>query len=338
MPSKRRRRQEEALPAPAAAPSRPIWIWIVAGLAGFGLLVAVVTLIAAQTGAIGTPRPTEVPLRQPGPVSACRRVPRFATEQGYQRANFATDDRAIIGLKMFDPENPQQIYTHPSWSSAGYLGPLTADLQGNVYVAPVPRINLIDNPINQQNRIYKVDSNTGILALFLELPAAAPSPVENPYGVLGMTIDCETNSLYVSSIAGSDRANERGRIFRIDLKTATVAGIYEGVDAIGVGVFNTARGKRLYFGLARTSEIRSVSLDAQGNFGSDERHELFLNAPGASGVDRARRINFTEGGEMLVNGRQFDFNMVANTFQPLLLYTYRYRLKDDGWDFVRFDP
>jgi hypothetical protein len=153
-----------------------------------------------------------------------------------------------------------------------------------------------------------------------------------------MTIDCETNSLYVSSVAGSDRQHERGRLFRIDLNSGKIAAQYEGVDAIGVGVYNTAHGKRLYFGPARVSEVRSLALDDQGNFAGGERVEFQLDAPNASGNDRARRINFDDQGQMLINGRQFDFNLIANTIQPNLLYIFRYRTIDDGWSFVSFDP
>jgi hypothetical protein len=273
-----------------------------------------------------------------GAVQGCRRVPRFASEQGFRTVTFSTEDRSVLGLKMVDGSDPSRVYRHPSWSSAGSLGPVLADGQGNVYVGPVPRINLVDNPPGLQSRVYRVDSNTGEMKLFADLPVAAPPTPDNAYGVLGFALDCETNSLYVTSVAGSTRAEERGRIFRIDLGSGAVAATLDGVDAIGVGVFNTARGKRLYFGPARVSEVRSIALDASGNFVGEPRVEMALTAPGASGTDRARRITFTDGGEMQVNGRQFDFNMVANTFQPRLLYVYQYQLADDSWKFVSFTP
>jgi hypothetical protein len=336
MPSKRRRTTQNMPPPPAPKPQRG-WLWWAIGSATVLLLGLAIGAIAVVTNN-APPAPTPVLLRQPGPVNSCRSVPKFATAAGYGSVNFATDDRAIMGLKMYDPAQAENIYRHPSWANAGFLGPLVADGLGNVYVAPVPRINLIDNPPANQNRIYKVDTNTGEMKLWLELPSVAPPPVENPYGVLGIAIDCETNSLYVTSVAGSDRVTERGRIYRIDIATTQVAAQFDGIDAIGVGVYNTARGKRLYFGPTRVSEVRSIALDAQGNFVGTERVEFTLSASKASGSDRARRINFTDQNEMLVNGRQFDYNLIANTIQPNLLYVYRYRTIDDGWDFVSFDP
>jgi hypothetical protein len=343
MPSKRRRNRDTKPPAPtqrqAAAASRAgsARLWIIGGVVML-VLVGALAVVAIQRGAGAAAQPTAGPLGLPGPVNDCRKVPRFATAAGYELASFATDDRAVMGLKMFDPNSPERIYRHESWDDAGYLGPLSADGQGNVYVAPVPRISLVDNPPEIQNRVYKVDSNTGVMSLFVEMPAATPPSPENPYGVMGMAIDCETNSLYVTSIAGSTRDAEHGRIYRVDLASGAAIPVLENIDAIGVAPFNTARGKRLYYGLARASEIRSVALDAAGNAVGSDRSELMLDAPGASGADRARRLTFTEASELVVNGRQFDYNLVANTYQPLLRYTYRYRLSDDGWDFVRFEP
>jgi hypothetical protein len=312
------------------------WVWLAIGGT---LVVAALVIIGAlvlQPGAAGsTPA---APVSRIGQVQGCRRVPRFAAAQGFRSATFSTEDRAVVGLKMVDGADPSRVYRHPSWSSAGSLGPVLADGQGNIYVAPVPRINLLDNPPELQNRIYRVDSASGEMSLYADLPAAAPPTPENVYGVLGLALDCETNSLYATSVAGSTRSEERGRIFRVDLGSGVVTSTFDGVDAIGVGVFNTARGKRLYFGPARVSEIRSVALDAAGNFTGEERVELPLTAPGASGTDRARRITFTDAGEMQVNGRQFDFNMVANTLQPRLLYVFQYQLADDSWKFVSYTP
>ncbi len=339
MPSKRRRKQTANVPsAPAVATRQSAgrgWIWWAIG-GGVLLIIGLIVAAALTQRVGGTASATATPAIQAGPVSNCRKVPRFATAAGYKTVNFATDDRTVNGLKMVDGSDPNNIYRHPSWMMAGNLGPILADGQGNVYAGPVPHINLIDNPPEQQNRLYKVDSNTGVMALFLELPGAAKPSIENSYGVMGLALDCETNSLYVSSVFGSDRTTEQGRIFRINLATGTIATQYDGTDAFGIGVYNTLHGKRLYFGSARMPEIRSIALDNKGDFVGSERFEFVLTAPGASGTDKARRIGFTEQGEMQINGRPFDFNLVANTFQPRLLYTFRYRMQDDGWEYQSF--
>ncbi len=334
--SKRKRQDRTSRPELAQAqPARRVpWLWLaVGGTLAIAVAIIALALVVRPDAASATPTPA---VWRIGQVQGCRRVPRFAAKQGFGSVTFSTEDRTTTGLKMIDGGDPNHVYQHPSWASAGALGPVLADGQGNLYLAPVPRINLIDNPPGLQNRIYRVDSESGEMSPYIDLPAAGPPTRDNAYGALALALDCDTNSLYVSSVAGSTRSEERGRIFRIDLASGTVAGMLENIDAIGVGVFNTARGKRLYFGPARVSEVRSVALDTNGNFAGQMRVEVPLTAPGASGSDRARRITFTDGGEMQVNGRQFDFNMVANTFQPRLLYVFQYQLADDSWKFVSF--
>ena len=102
-----------------------------------------------------------------------------------------------------------------------------------------------------------------------------------------MALDCDTNSLYVGSIMGSTRGNERGRLFRVDLLSNQVTATYDGVDAFGMAVYNSAAGKRLYFGAARAPEIRSIALRDDGAFGDDMRKEISLEDMGPRGDDRA---------------------------------------------------
>lgn len=322
-----------AHPKATEAARRP-WLWWVLG----GGLLLVVGLVVAAIMFQGSSSPAAPAVTAMGQVAGCRAVPRFASAQGFQSVTFNSDDLYVTGLKMVDGSNPQNVYKHPSWASAGFLGPVMADGEGNIYTVPVPRISLIDNPPQQQNRVYRVDTNTAEMKLFVELPAAAPPSAQNAYGALGLGLDCETNSLYVSSVAGSTADKELGRIFRIDLSSGKVVAQLEGIDAMGLGVFKTGRDKRLYFGSTRASEIRSIGLDAQGNFIGNQRVEFPISAPGASGSDKARRITFTDAGEMQIAGRQFDYNLVANTRQPRLQYVYRYQPATQSWSFVSYTP
>lgn len=319
--------------ARATGATRPAWLW---WAVGGGLLLVLGLIIAAVMFRSSASIPS--PVIAMGQVAGCRAVPRFASAQGFQSVTFNSDDLYVTGLKMVDGSNPQNVYKHPSWASAGFLGPVMADGQGNIYTVPVPRISLIDNPLQQQNRIYRVDTNTAEMKLFVELPAAAPPGPQNAYGALGLGLDCETNSLYVSSVAGSTADKELGRIFRIDLSSGKIVAQLDGIDAMGLGVFKTGREKRLYFGSTRVSEIRSIGLDTQGNFVGSQRVEFPISAPGASGSDKARRITFTDAGEMQIAGRQFDYNLVANTRQPRLQYVFRYQPATQSWSFVSYTP
>jgi len=227
------------------------------------------------------------------------------------------------------------VYQHPSWASAGNLAAYVLDGNGNIYVAPAPFVSLDENSPEEQNNIYKVDTNTGVMSLFMKLPWANPPDTTNPYGVMGLTYDCNTHSLYASSVAGSTYDEELGRIFQIDLNAVTVVSQLDGVDAFGLGVYRGVSGKRLYFGSARNSSIRSVALDEQGGMDETQRLEFYLlQSPGGQD-ERAKRIQFPEKDEMLVKGIEFNYTLRAASDFKEHDYTYRYDPATDAWEFVQ---
>lgn len=269
----------------------------------------------------------------PGPVNLCRGAPKFPTKLGFSNAvAFSTSERLNKGLELIEPgaggslENAKR-YQDPTWTMGGYLGVFVADRDGNVYVAPSPRISLIDNPPDKANILYKVDTNSGVMSEYLNLPTDTPPSSENPYGILALTYDCDTNSLYVTSVMGSTRAKQVGRIYRVDLKTGQVADQYDGVDAFGVAPFNLPTGKRLYFGSARTPEVYSIALDGEGNFSGEPRLEVTLNGA----FNKPRRIDFNARNQMLVRGIDFNFTLSATSEDRRTDYLFGYDPANDKW-------
>jgi hypothetical protein len=333
---------------PAAASKRPI-LPIALGvlLIGGALIGAFFALRSPGAGApaqvVATALPTRDPNAKPWPpggAARCAASPKFVPQVGFdpQRAAISTSEQSLRGLALVeigangDTRQKGRIYQHPSWRAGGFLGPIARDASGNLFVGPVPVISVQYNKPGTQNDLYRVDSLTGVLTRTLSLPAAQASDATNPFGILGLTLDCDTNSLYVSSVMGSTRAKEAGRIFRIDLATNSVVAQIEGVDALGIGVFNGAYGKRLYIGHARTSSVRSIALDDAGNFKGEPRAEFSLEGLGPRGDDHARRITFTPDQTMQIFGVEFGFNLIAPTEKQETQYRFRYDGTKDAWE------
>lgn len=230
----------------------------------------------------------------------------------------------------------ERVYQHPSWKLAGSLAPITRDGKGNTFVAPAPWIDVLENKPDEQNKVFRVDGQTQEMKQFSDLPKASQPSSQNPYGVLGLSFDCDTNSLYVSSVSGSTRNETAGRIFQISADGKVLSQL-EKTDAIGLSVFNSAKGKRLYFGQARTSEIWSVALDDKGNFAGEARKEISLENLGPRGDDKARRINFSNN-EMTVFGIEFGFNLIAPTEKQETIYRFRYDATKDVWNYIEEPP
>jgi hypothetical protein len=260
-------------------------------------------------------------------AASCAGQPRFVAKLGLgPDVSFDTSEtHRLILLAPVPNSDAVSKYQNQSWGQAGFVAAFALDRAGNVYVAPSPRVGPGVRVAGPQNVIYKVDTNTGTLAEYLTLPDVnAPSP-ENVYGVLGLAYDCDTNSLYVSSVAGSTAAKEAGHIYRIDLNLNTIVGRFDNVDALSLAVGSDANGKVLYFGSARTPTIRAVSLEADGNFHGAPRDVGTL--PDA---ERAARISFTSPTAMVVQAVAFDF---ANADTPPSTTVHlQYDAATDTWN------
>ncbi|HHB90445.1 MAG TPA: hypothetical protein ENK60_03985 [Anaerolineae bacterium] len=297
---------------------------------------AVQAQIAAQTASAPTSEPTLPP--NIGPVTGCVHRPAFVSRLNLgDRILIGTNLKGYTGLTLSAQQSDGRVavYQHPTWDDAGHLAAYALDKDGNIYVAPAPFVSLENNPLEEQNNIYKIDTNTGVMSLFIKLPWAQPPNTTNPYGVMGLTYDCDTHSLYASSVAGSTYDEEMGRIFQIDLAAVSIVSQLEGIDAFGLGVYRGVLGKRLYFGSARNSSIRSVALDETGALNAEQRLEFrLLQAPGGQD-ERAKKIQFPKRDEMLIKAIQFNYTLRAASDFQQHNYTYRYVPAKDVWEFVQ---
>jgi len=293
-----------------------------------------VTDVVPSQVSTADPTPTLLIL---GPVNTCVSQPNYLRSLNMgDRPIIGTGARTATGFVVVDPATGA-IYQDPTWDDAGDLGPYVYDRNGNFYVGPTPRTNLTLNPIEKQNILYRIDSVTAQMAPFLELPPGLPPSSSNPFGVMGMAYDCDTESLYVTSLAGSTAAQQVGRLFRIDLTTGQVADQIEGIDAIGVGVFNGVDGKTLYVASARASDLYTVTLDAAGNFSSAP--QLLLNTTSLADGDsrKVRRIQFTPDNRMIWNAMDFDFTLRTASVIEETVYFFTYDSVQGRWALERVE-
>ncbi len=273
-----------------------------------------------------------------GGVTACQVLPQFAAALGVgPRAMFGTSLQGVKGLAVLDPDaagaGRSPVYQHPSWDDAGYLGPFVYDRRGDIYAAPVPLVSLADNPPAEQNRIVVIDSADQALTTFVELPSAQPPSGANPFGVIGLAYDCDGDRLYASSVAGSDAATERGRLWRIELPSGTATPVLDGLDPFGVALFRGRDGLRLYYGLARQPELYSLALDAAGAAVGAPRRELSLAELPAPTTDKIRRIRFGDGPTMALHAYDFGYSLQVASERVERVLLFDYDAAADRWTF-----
>jgi len=260
----------------------------------------------------------------------CRKFPDFALALGFDvtRSAFSSSEHREMGLLLveLDPKNLRhsarsKTYKDPTWDDAGYLGPITIDRFGNGYVSAKPNVNMLYNPIINQNTIYKIDNASGKMSSWLVLPYSDESNNQNPYGIVGMYYDCNMDYLIVSTVSGSTQSSEVGKIFRVDVRNKTYELICDGVDAMGVITLRRDNKNVLIYGSARTSDVYSVELDSKYQKVGNPKKILTLEGLGSRGDDRARKIR-VDGDNLLIDGTTFYYNLTAPTFIQESKYTF----------------
>ncbi len=271
-------------------------------------------------------------------IKSCFRSPVFPMQYGL-KAPYAVDLRQNaenMGLKIIEAKTGKSIQL-PGWKNFGYLGLYTLDNHGNIYTSPAPYVSIDINPPKEQNKILIVDGKTGDMTVFMDLPSKNPPTPKNPFGVIGLAFDCETKSLYATSIAGSTFRDESGKVFQIDPRSRKIINIFDNHDVMGLAIFRGKRGKRLYLGMARKPEVFSVGLDEKGGFKDDLRFEFSLkDVPGGSNL-KAHRIKIKED-RMTLKTREFSYTLIAASNSMRTIFTFDYNPSKDKWEFVELHP
>jgi hypothetical protein len=273
-------------------------------------------------------------------ANSCKGNSPFIKTMGFDSRNsfFTTSDMKVMGLQLQQsdqPGNPQarivKTYQHPSWKKGGYLAPILIDQSGNIYTSPAPFINILNNPIANNNTIYRVDAQSGEMQEFMRLPAADSINEQNPFGIIGMIYLCETGTLYVSSVAGSRLHKEDGHIYAIDLKSKSIIDQLDHTDALGLGISYAAGKRQLFFGSARNADVNVITLNAAGKFAGKPQLAFSLQNLGAGGDDKVRRIKADNSGNLQVYCMEFGFNLIAAREKKETLYTFIYDESEKNW-------
>ena len=272
-------------------------------------------------------------------TTPCAVTAPYAIKLGFtpHASAYSTSERNTKGVVLKElPQNEsdtigKRVYQHPSWGKYGAMGSITISDAGTVFTAPLPVINTLDRPLSKMNRIYKIDHLTGEMEEFMILPSADTSEGVVPFAVLGLYYDCHGRKLYASTVAGSTREHEKGVIYVIDAETRKIIDRMEGHDVSSLFVCGVTGEKRLYFGSARTSEVKSVLLDKSGQFEGDMKTEFSLDHLGPRGNDKARRMRMDQRRMLIVTGVEFDFNLTAPTVVPITSYAFVYNGKSKKW-------
>jgi hypothetical protein len=274
----------------------------------------------------------------------CKRNPTFMQSFGYNPSfsYLTTSDEKIMGLVLKqstqagNPNAPvSKQMQDPSWLKGGWLAPILIASNGDIFTSPAPFINILNNPISNNNTIYRVDSKTGVMQEFLKLPSSDSINTDNPFGIIGMALLCETNTLYVSSLAGSKRHNENGHIYAIDINSGKIIDQINNTDAMGMGISYITGKRKLYFGTGRSSDVYDVTLDKKGKFSSKPTFAFTLQDLGIRGDDKVRKIRPDNKDNLVINAMEFNYNLIAPREKQESVYKFAYDEESRKWVLVQ---
>lgn len=270
----------------------------------------------------------------------CRRLPAFISSMGFNpsRSYLTTSEEKIMGMVLIESEKPGnpaartiKSFQHPSWKMGGWLAPILIDENGNVFTAPAPFISILNNPVTNNNTVYRVDNSNGEMKEFLRLPFADSVNTDNPFGIIGMAYLCEKSILYVSTLAGSRRYEEKGHIYAINTQTGKVIDEIKNTDALGIGISYITGKRELFFGKGRSPEVMSVVLNSEGKFSGTPKPAFSLAGLGPEGDDRARKIRPDQYGNLMVHGMEFNYNLIPQREKQETVYQFAYFAEDGKW-------
>jgi hypothetical protein len=190
----------------------------------------------------------------------CARSPRFLKQKGIpQPVLIDLSQKEYTGIALLYGHGFKQALHPKSWERFEHLGTYAVDKKGNIFLAPMPFISISPSTFSYQQNIYRLDSDTGALSVWMHLSDIHPG-ANNPFGIISLVYDCDDHTLWVSAIDKSDYQTQKGRIYHIDIASKSILDTYEGFDALTLSLLHTQKGKYLLAGSARDNGVYAFAL------------------------------------------------------------------------------
>jgi hypothetical protein len=237
----------------------------------------------------------------------CGRPPRFLRKLHIpQPVMIDLSQKRYTGIALlFGPEFSKAL--HPKqWEQYEHFSTYAVDEAGHIYLVPTPFISIRPTTFTLQQKLYRLDTDTGRVEIWMEFDDVRPSE-RNPYGINAIAYDCRDKTLWVGAIDESDYTHQRGVIYHIDPRTKTILSRYEGFDALTLMRIETDEGAFLLAGSARDNVLYAFRLDG----GRLQPPQALLEIPNAT--ERIRKIKVRGPNRLELQTIPFSYSLIAQT-------------------------
>ncbi|MEA1952770.1 MAG: hypothetical protein U9O24_00070 [Campylobacterota bacterium] len=211
------------------------------------------------------------------------------------------------GIALYHGKKLQKVLHPKMWEKYGHFGTYALDKQGNIFLAPTPYISIKEETFNLQRNIYKLNSKSGKLDIFMHFDDVHPSAY-NPYGITSLVYDCDDHTLWVSAIDETSYEKQRGVIYHIDIKTKTILQKIEGLDALTLSLVSGKEGKHLLVGASRESALYAYKIVNNRVIAKPEKLFTLVNAN-----EYIRKIKIKSKNRLELQTVPFMYSLVVQT-------------------------
>jgi len=265
------------------------------------------------------------------PGKGCGRLPVFLHKMGIsQPVMIDLSQKRYKGIALLHGERFGKVLHPKQWEQYGHFSTYTLDNRGNIYLIPTPFISIHPTTFTLQKYLYKLDSFTGKLSIFMTFDDVHPN-ANNPYGLNAIAWDCEDHSLWVAAIDESDYSIARGIVYHIDPVHKKIIQQLEGFDASTLRIVHTRNGKYLFAGSARDSGLYAYRIVA--NRAESSPHKI-LNIPDPN--EHIRKIKVAAMNHLELETIPFSYSLIAQSSrQDRTHYSAIWRQNKAKWQITK---
>lgn len=235
------------------------------------------------------------------------------------------------GIALHYGKNLEQTIHPKQWEQYEHFSTYTVDKEGNIYLVPMPFISIHPTTFNLQKNIYKLDTQSGKISIFMHFDDVFPS-ASNPYGINAIAYDCDDNTLWVASIDESDYEKQRGIIYHLDIQTKKILQKVEALDSLSMSILRSETGKYLLIGSARDNGLYAYRIE---NDKLSNMPQKLLELPISNG--HIRKIKVKNKNLLELQSIPFSYTLITQTAKKDRII-YRAELDKKGKWHLTFQP
>jgi len=241
------------------------------------------------------------------PRRTCARSPKFLQKIGIaQPVMIDLSQKQYTGMALRYGKHFRHVLHPKQWEQYEHFSTYALDNVGNVYLIPTPFISIRPTTFNLQKKLYRLDSKSGKIGIFMNFDDVRPS-ANNPYGLNAIVYDCDDHTLWVAAIDESDYRQQRGVIYHIDPQTHRIMQQVNGFDALTLAIVHTSRGKYLLAGSARDSALYAFSMNKNSGMAQTPIRLFALPDPN----EHIRKIKIDAQNKIALQSIPFSYSLIA---------------------------